>query len=138
VAARLLTRAPRTEAELETRLLALGYRAATAAATVARCRELGYAGDARFARERARGLRARGAGALRIESELTARGVAEPLVRDAVEASREGEREIDWARRALARLRADVSAPRERARAWRALAGRGFPEEVLQDLLGEP
>jgi regulatory protein len=138
VAARLLTRAPRTEVELEARLVALGYRPATAAATVARCRELGYASDAAFARDRARGLRARGAGALRIEAELTARGVAEPLVLGAIEASREGEREIDWARRALARLRADVSAPRERARAWRALAGRGFPEEVLQDLLGEP
>ena len=40
VAARMLARAPRTEAELEERLVALGYRRETAAATVARCREL--------------------------------------------------------------------------------------------------
>jgi len=61
VAARLLRRAPETEARLEARLVALGYRRETAAATVARCRELGYVGDPAFAHERARALRARGA-----------------------------------------------------------------------------
>jgi regulatory protein len=137
VAARLLTRAPRTEAELEARLLTLGYRPATAAATVARCRELGYVGDTAFARDRARLLRARGAGALRITADLAARGVSEALALEAAETSRDGEREVDWARRALARLGVDPARPADRARAWRTLAGRGFPEEVVVELLGE-
>ena len=130
MAARLLRRAARTEAELEARLVALGYRRETAAATVARCRELGYVGDATFAHARARALRARGAGSLRIEADLGARGLPEALVAEAVEASREGESEAVWARRALGR----VSDPR---RAWRLLVARGFPEEVVADLLGE-
>ena len=130
MAARLLRRAPETEARLEARLVALGYRRETAAATVARCRELGYVGDPAFAHERARGLRARGAGRLRIEADLTARGLPEALVAEAVEASRAGEPEAAWARRALRGVR-------DRRRAWRLLLARGFPEEVVVEVLGE-
>ncbi len=131
VAARLLRRAARTEAELEVRLVALGYRRETAVATVARCRELGYVGDAAFAHERARALRARGAGSLRIEADLSARGLPEALLAEAVEASRDGDSEVAWARRALGGVR-------ERGRAWRLLVARGFPEEVVAELLGDP
>jgi regulatory protein len=128
-----LTRAPRTEADLEARLVARGYAKATAAKTVDRCRELGYVGDERFARERARGLRARGAGSLKIAADLEARGFPETLVDAAVEESRAGDAEIEWARRALA------AAGRPRgAKAWRLLAARGFPEDVVADLLGDP
>jgi regulatory protein len=112
------------------RLVGLGYRRETAAATVARCRELGYVGDEAFARERARSLRARGAGSLRIEADLAARGVSERLIAAAIEDSREGQREVDWARRALDR------GPR-RGAAWRFLAGRGFPEDVILDVVGD-
>jgi regulatory protein len=125
-------RAPRTEADLERRLLAKGYRPATAAATVARCRDLGYVGDAAFARDRARTLRARGAGTLRIAADLEARGLAEELVAAAVEESRDGVPEREWARRALGR----AQALRGR-RAWRFLLGRGFAEEVVAELLGD-
>jgi regulatory protein len=131
VAARLLARAPRTEAELEARLLRLGYRPATAAAAVARCRELGYVGDAGYASARARTLRARGAGSLKIEADLAARGLPEALVAAAVEESLAGEPEVAWAKRTL-------RGHRDRRRAWRFLAARGFPEEVIADLLDEP
>jgi len=133
VAARLLTRAPRTEADLEARLVARGYSPATAAKTVERCRELGYVGDERFARERARSMRARGAGASKIASDLEHRGFPQRLVDAAVEESREGEPEIAWARRALTA----AGSPSGR-RAWRLLAGRGFPEDLIADLLGDP
>jgi regulatory protein len=127
-----LTRAPRTEADLEARLVARGYHKATAAKTVERCRELGYVGDERFAHERAQALRARGAGSLKIAADLEARGFPQTLVDAAVEESREGAAELDWARRALA------AAGRPRgAKAWRLLAGRGFPEDVVVDLLGD-
>jgi regulatory protein len=121
VAARILAHAPRTEAELEARLVAKGYQPGTAAATVARCRELGYVGDEKYAHERARSMRLRGAGSLRIVADLEARGLPEPMVTTAVEASLEGLAEIDWARRALEKGRASGPA------AWRLLAGRGFP-----------
>jgi regulatory protein len=127
----LLARAPRTAAELEARLVQLGYRRETAAATVARCRELGYVDDARLAYDRAAQLRARGAGSLRIAADLAARGLPEALIADAVAASREGVDESTWARRALERAGATG------ARAWRLLASRGFPEAVIADLLGD-
>jgi regulatory protein len=133
VAARLLTRAPRTEAELAARLVARGYQKATAARTVDRCRELGYVGDARLAHDRARALRQRGAGSLKIVADLTARGLPEDLVESAVEDSLDGEHEIEWARRVLLRERLTKG-----PKAWRLLAGRGFPEEVVLDLLGNP
>ena len=128
----MLTRAPRTEAELEERLVARGYQRATAAATVARCRELGYVGDEAYACERARSLRARGWGSLRIVADLGARGLPSHLVHAAVDASRNDEPEIAWARRAAAGQLADAR------RAWRLLLSRGFPEDVLVELLGEP
>lgn len=134
MAARLLTRAPRTEAELEVALVRLGYQATTAATTVARCRELGWVGDAAYARDRARTLRARGAGSLKIAADLAAHGLDEALVDATVEESLEGERESAWARRALARAR--ISVPP--ARVWRWLASHGFPEDVVSEVAGDP
>ncbi len=135
VAARLLTTAPRTEADLEARLVRLGYRPETAAATVARCRELGWVGDDRYAEDRARALRARGAGSLRIAADLTARGLPERLVEHAVALSLGDEPERAWAARLLARQ--GVADLASRARAWRLLARQGYPEEVIYDLLGD-
>ena len=133
MAARLLARVSLTETALRARLVAKGYQPATAERTVARCRELGYANDERLAFERARTLRARGAGSLKIAADLAARGLPEHLVASALEASCDGDSERVWAERALAR----AGEPRG-ARAWRLLAARGFPEDVLSDLLGEP
>jgi regulatory protein len=133
VAARLLARAALTEAALRERLLAKGYQSETATRTVARCRELGYVSDERLALDRARILRARGAGSLKIAADLAARGLPEALVASAVEASRAGEPEEAWARRVLAREGQPAG-----ARAWRLLAGRGFPEDVLSDVVGDP
>jgi regulatory protein len=133
VAARLLARAPRTEAELEARLVARGYQRGTAARTVERCRELGYVGDERLAHDRARSLRARGAGSLKIEADLAGRGLPEALVLGAVEASLDDEPETTWARRALER-----AGRTDGARAWRLLAGRGFPNDVIAAVVGDP
>lgn len=131
----MLARGPRTEAELAARLERIGYSTAKVAATVTRCRELRYVDDAAVAMDRARTLRARGNGSLRIATELEARGVPEVVVTAAVEESLAGEREAEWARRALARARIDVEDPRVRPRAWRLLASRGFPEDVVADVV---
>lgn len=129
----MLARAPRTSAELQGHLTGLGYQPATAAATVARCAELGWIDDARFAADRAAQLRARGAGSLKISADLEHHGVPPALIDFAVSGSLAGEREAVWARRALEQAR--VSEPR---RAWRLLAGRGFPEDVVNDVVGDP
>ena len=129
----MLARAALTEATLRDRLVSRGYQPETAARAVARCRELGYVSDERLAFDRAHALRMRGAGTLKIADDLRARGLDEALVVAAVEGSREGEPEIAWARRALAR----AGEPRG-ARAWRLLASRGFGENVITELLGEP
>ena len=134
MAARLLARGPQTEAHLEARLVRLGYRPETASAAVARCRELGWVGDAAYARERARGLRGRGAGSLRIAADLVARGLPAALVEAAVVESLAGEREHDWARRLLERRRLGHGAARSRA--WSLLQRHGFPEQVVADVLG--
>ena len=135
IAAKVLARGPRTEAELAARLERIGYSAAKVTATVARCRELRYVDDAAVAMDRARTLRARGAGSLRIATELEARGVPDVLVSAALDESLGGESEVHWAERALERQRIDVRDPGARARAWRLLASRGFPEDVITDVV---
>jgi SOS response regulatory protein OraA/RecX len=136
VAARWLARRPHTAAALETRLIEIGYRAETAARTVARCLELGWVDDARLARDRAEALRRRGAGGLKIVDDLEARGLGGSVVTAALEAASESRSERTWAERALASARIDpAGAP---AKAWRFLLGRGFPEDVVADIVGEP
>jgi len=113
--------------------VAMGYQGRTAATVVARARELGWIDDDRLALDRARSLRARGAGALKIAADLEHRGVPAPLVERAVAESLDGRSEREWAERALADAR--IAAAAEPARAWRLLVQRGFPEEVVQLLL---
>jgi SOS response regulatory protein OraA/RecX len=128
----MLGRAALTEATLHDRLVSRGYQPKTAARAVTRCRELGYVSDERLALDRARVLRRRGSGSLKITDDLRGRGLAEDLVTAAVEASREGESEVAWARRALEGA-GDLCG----VRAWRLLTARGFAEEIVEDLLGE-
>ena len=113
--------------------MARGYRPETAARTVARCRELGYVGDERLAHDRAQALRRRGAGSLKIAADLVGRGLPEALVLAAVETSCDGQPETTWARRTLAGA-GDLRG----AKAWRLLLSRGFPEDVVLTVVGEP
>ena len=134
VAARLLARRPLTTTELEARLVAMGYQARTASGVVARAVELRWLDDENLAHDRARALRARGAGPLRIAADLESRGLPAALIEAAVAASRDGRSEGEWAEQALAEAGlVERLAP---ARAWRLLVQRGFPEEVVARLLG--
>ena len=136
MAARLLARRAYTTAELVARLEQKGYRVETAATTARRCVELGWIDDARLAHDRAEALRGRGAGSLKIQADLETRGLTPSLIELAVAASLGEQSELEWARTALARAKIDPEdAP---ARAWRLLAGRGFPDEILVTLVGEP
>jgi regulatory protein len=127
----MLARRPLTTTELEARLVAKGYQARTASGVVARARELRWLDDEMLAHDRARTLRARGAGPLRITADLEGRGLTGALVEAAVETSRDGRSEHAWAELAL-RGAGVAGAP---ARAWRLLVQRGFPEDVVARLL---
>ena len=134
MAARFLARGPRTDAEVRQKLEGMGWSPEAVERTLARCRELGWVNDAVLAEDRARALRKRGSGSLKIAAELEGRGVAASLVEAAVEESRDGESEATWARRALDDAGV-VVAPTPKA--WRLLAGRGFAEEVVTEVLGQ-
>jgi regulatory protein len=77
-ALRLLAVRDRSAAELGERLRRQGFAEERITAALARCRELGYLDDARFARERARTLRRTGrAVGPRLLAELRRAGVSE-------------------------------------------------------------
>jgi len=111
----------------------MGYQARTASGVVGRARELGWLDDEMLARDRARALRARGGGPLRIVADLEGRGLPGALIEAAVEASREGRSEVAWAERAL--REAGFSGTASPARAWRLLVQRGFPEDVADRIV---
>jgi regulatory protein len=136
VAARLLARRAYAAAELTQRLEAMGYRSETAARTVERCIELGWVNDAELARSRAASLRARGAGSLKIVADLEGRGIPRLAIDEAVEESRGDRSETALARDALAA--AGIDPEQAPGRAWRLLASRGFCEQVVIDVVGEP
>ncbi len=58
--------------------------------------------------------------------------MAAALIEAAVNGSLAGEREAAWARRALEQARIA-----DQRRAWRLLGSRGFPEDVIADVVGE-
>lgn len=85
-ALRLLARRGRSEYELAGRLRQKGFSEQTVTAVIARCRQLGYLDDSRFARERARELM-RGGRAVgrRLLADLRQRGIAETTALAAIE-----------------------------------------------------
>jgi regulatory protein len=136
LAFRLLARRARSRSEVEGALAARGFSAGMIRTVLARIADLGYLDDRRLAADTAERLAERGYGRLRIERELQRRGVGERIVLAALPPAREEERR---ARELLAaRFRTgDLSELRERARAARYLASRGFEAEVVRGLLEE-
>jgi regulatory protein len=135
VGLRLLARRGRFEEELEGLLRDRGFDRAAVRAALGRLRELGYIDDPKLAADRSELLQQRGYGAGRIRHDLERRG-ADPAIVERVLPGPERERLI--ARRALGkRFRNGTPAdPRERARAARSLAARGFHPETVEWALG--
>lgn len=94
----------------------------------------GLLSDARYA-EALRQARAGRHGSVRLREDLRRKGVSAELIesecREARAADLEAARQV-WCRR-FAALPAD---PREKARQFRYLLGRGFPSEVVAQVLG--
>jgi len=136
-ALRMLERREFSAAELRRRLAAKGVEEAEAGAAIADLGARGLQSDARFAESMVRARVSRGYGPLRIAAELKARGVADAIGREALEAWT-GE----WAALAAQarRKRFGVLVPREwseRARQQRFLEYRGFEQDHIRSAMGE-
>ncbi len=130
---RLLARRERSEAEIRDALDVRGFSKSIVRRVLGRLRELGYINDRKFAAEWAERLQQRGFGSHRIHDQLQKLGVNEELVARFIPEARE---ERILARKLMeARFGSELAAdPRRQAHAYRFLAGRGFPEEILRSL----
>lgn len=130
---RYLGHRDRTVAELRRHLLGKGVPAAVAAAAIEELIELGYADDARFARQFAEDRRNLDAwGGDRIERRLLELGVDRAQVAIAVAAGGEGELDaaVELLRR---RFPAPPETDRDRDRALGLLVRRGYDLELAYD-----
>lgn len=103
---------------------------------VGRLRHFGYLDDTRFAAGVSERLARRGFGSERVRRELAEHRIAYDCIEFVVAEIAAGDRE-----RAAAVLRRRYPEPwttrAERGRAARFLAGRGYPETVIEDLVGD-
>jgi regulatory protein len=140
---KLLSMRARSRHELEQALTRKGFAEAVREQALARVQGWGYLDDARFAEARAASLLRKGRlGPRAVLQRLEAHGVGDAVAREAVTRA-SGEEGFD----ALAAARAVLEgrgllgrplAAKERARAARLLDSRGFSEDVIHRLLGEP
>ena len=137
-AMRWLDRRWYSEAELETKLAAREYSPAEVAAALADCRRYGLVDDAQLALQMARDGVARGQGVRRIRLAMRRHGLAEPAVAAALTAVADDAPEA--ARAALAAKLKSWSRDdwrKKREKAFRFLAGRGFPMPVIRTVMQE-
>lgn len=137
---RFLARAARSTAEMRAHLARRGFAPGHADAAVEVLIANRYLDDASLALRRAEEmLLRRGWGRRRTAFELTRRGFADSVVSDAITAIHEQHDETELARRALHRKfpRGSSRSLEDRGRAFRFLSGRGFPVDVVTQILGE-
>jgi regulatory protein len=140
---RLLAVRARSQHELRLALGRKGFSASVQDQVLERLRGLGYIDDARFAQDRAAALLRRGKfGPAQVLQRLKAHGLEGKVAREAL-ATASGEAAFDplaTARQVLERrgLLGRQLEPREWAKAGRLLHSRGFSEDVIQRVLGEP
>ncbi|HEU4449611.1 MAG TPA: RecX family transcriptional regulator [Gaiellaceae bacterium] len=125
-AARTLARRDLSERRLRERLAARGVRPPAAERAVTALTSAGLVDDARLARSRVRALADRGWGDEAIAARLEGEGFGRELLPPALaELAPEAER-----------ARALAAGARDRTRAWRLLARRGFAPESVEAALG--
>lgn len=133
-----LSRREHSARELEAKLTRAGLDEELASEIVDELGEVGWQSDARYAGLVARSRIAQGYGPLRIRAELSARGVEDGLIREALAAA-----EPDWFEiigRVYARRYSDAAEnPKEKASRYRFLAARGFTGDQIRSVLrGDP
>jgi regulatory protein len=132
----LLSRREHSRRELRTKLTARGVEAADADAALDRLADNTYQSDPRFAELLIRSRIAQGRGPVRIQAELRQHGVAEDVVRGAIDAE-----QPDWSALALDLCRRRFRGPpadyAERVKRANFLARRGFPPDIAREMAGE-
>jgi regulatory protein len=140
---RLLAMRARSRHELQLAMGRKGFSEQVQEEVLQKLQGFGYLDDARFARERAASLLQKGRlGPQAVLQRLEAHGLAGEVAREAL-ASATGSVEFDAlaAARKVLEGRGLLGRPlsaKERARAGRLLHSRGFSEDVIHRLLGEP
>jgi regulatory protein len=135
-ALRLLARQSRSEHDLKVRLLRRGLAADAVEMAVARCRELGYIDDERFALERSRQLLRQGkAVGWRLQANLRQRGIPGEQARAAADIAGQELPIRDLLGALLARRFPSFiyqqAADREKRRVFDYLLRRGFPQGLI-------
>lgn len=139
-ALRLLTSRERSSTELSARLQQKGFSDEVVAATVARCLELGYLDDRRFALERARALLRSGrAIGPKLLADLQSRGISRDAAREALEQALDGTDPADLLQALLQRRFPDfqpaTASDRERRRVIDYCLRRGFSSSLVYSLI---
>jgi regulatory protein len=134
---RWLAAQDRSEQEIRVRLEARGFPKGIIDATVRRLRRLHYLDDRRAAHAAAERAARDGHGSEYVRAQLLGKGVAEALIDAAIGAAFADE--VHLARCVFTR-RYPIAPerPAERAQAARYLLRRGFPEDVVFAIVGEP
>lgn len=124
----LVNRRDYSVAELTRRLCDEGYSGTVTQELVGRAREAGLVDDARFAQAFARSKALSGWGRLKIERELSRRGIAPEDVEGWPDELLPGDEELETARRLASRRR--LTGRNDYEKIVRHLMGRGFPLAV--------
>lgn len=135
----MLSRRSLSEGEIRERLSKKGFPDDEAAGAIRRLRELGLADDPKLCDHLVRSYRdTRGYGSGKIAWALRARGFPPGLVEEALRNSSSAEEELAAATAALRKKFRGVPAPGREgaAKAFRFLAGRGFPPDACRKAIG--
>jgi regulatory protein len=138
-ALRYLSYRARSEAELLAHLSRKGYSAAAREKALEKLRSLNYINDESFARSWALSRAAgRNYGPKRIERELTAKGVGQPLIRDVIGSTFAHGDEEKNAKNLLDKKFKGINLrdPKALRRASAFLARRGYSSQVIFSLMG--
>ena len=138
-ALRLLTRRDHTRRELVIKLRQRGFGAASVEEALARCSDLGYLDDARTAVTMAGHLVNRGYGCLRVRQMLAQKGLDEAYIEKALHCCGDEKTQLHRARHVLEkrrlRLQREADPWKRRQAAYRFLAGRGYPADVIHRVI---
>jgi regulatory protein len=138
---RLLTRRDHTRWELTGKLRHKGFGVRDVARAIDRLEELGYLDDAKTARIMADHLLRKGYGILRIRYSLGQKGLDDDAIEKALIRCGDDVAQVQHARCVLEkqrlRLEREADPLKRYQRAYRFLAGRGFPAGIIRQTIGE-
>lgn len=140
-AVKLLSRRALSEAELRKKLFDAGFPEDEITDTIEKCRKHRYIDDALLAGDYTALLRERNTGSRLIRQKLARRGLAGEIVDRQLPEDDSETAERDAARRALdykwRLLAKENDLRKKREKAFRYLAGRGFPPGLIFELISE-